>query len=347
MTQEQSVTTPQTIPMIANERAAHAAFAEYRKGRAANTINRQQSDLARFAEYLAAIHISTTAEALATNPEAWRGVTWGIVAGFVQWQLRTGFAVASCNVRLSTVKTYAKLAMQAGMIDMAEYQAIKAVNGYSHKDQRRIDEGRDVKRMGTKKAEAVSLTDEQVQALKCNHPDTAQGRRNRLMMCLLLNLGLRVGEVIGLRACDFDLQAGTVTFYRPKVDKTQTHRLIDGLWDVSRSYINQDVTDPQAPLLRASVKGGNLSHTGMTRFGIAKRVQALGRMVGVENLSPHDLRHSWVVRAAKNNTDAFALRDAGGWASMTIPGRYVEAAKVANEGIKLNGPAGNDDTHGR
>ena len=219
---------------------------------------------------------------------------------------------------------------------MAEYQAIKAVNGYSHKDQRRIDETRDVKRVGTKKAEAVLLTDEQVQALKSNHPDTAQGRRNRLMMCLLLNLGLRVGEVIGLRACDFDLQAGTVTFYRPKVEKTQTHSLIDGLWDAARSYINQDVIDPQAPLLRASVKGGKLAHNGVTRFGVAKRVQELGRMVGVENLSPHDLRHSWAVRAAKHKTDAFALRDAGGWSSLAIPSRYVEAAKVANEGIKLS-----------
>jgi integrase len=344
MTQKQSSTAPQTSRVIANEHAAYTVFAEYRNKRAVNTINRQQSDLARFSEYLASTHINTTPEALATNPEAWRGMTWGTVAGFVQWQLRTGFAIASCNVRLSTVKTYAKLAMQAGMIDMTEYQAIKAVTGYGHKEQRRIDETRDVKRMGTKKAEAIALTDEQVQALKSHHPDTAQGRRNRLMMCLLLNLGLRTGEVIGLRASDFDLQAGTVTFYRPKVDKTQTHRLIDGLWEAARGYIDQDVIDPQAPLLRASVKGGRLAHNGVTRFGVAKRVQELGRMVGVENLSPHDLRHSWALRAAKYKTDAFALRDAGGWASMTVPGRYVEAAKVANEGIKLSGPAG-DDTH--
>ena len=335
MTQGQSVTTPQT-QVNANEHAARAAFAEYRNRRAANTINRQQSDLARFAEYLASTPVSTTAEALATDPEAWRSITSGIVAGFVEWQLRTGFAVASCNVRLSTVKTYARLAMQAGMINMAEYQAIKAVTGYSHKEQRRIDEVRDVKRVGAKKAEAIALTDEQVHALKSDHPDTAQGRRNRLMMYLLLNLGLRVGEVIALRACDFDLQAGTVTFHRSTVDKTQTHSLIDGLWEVARSYIDLDVIDPQAPLLRASVKGGKLAHNGLTRFGVAKRVQQLGRMVGVDNLSPHDLRHSWAVRAAKHKTDAFALRDAGGWSSMAVPGRYVEAAKVANEGIKLS-----------
>ncbi|HEY3291995.1 MAG TPA: tyrosine-type recombinase/integrase [Anaerolineae bacterium] len=335
MAEHVSITVHNANP-VPDERAKREVFTAYRMKRAANTINRQQSDLARFAEYLAPIHATTTADELATNPEAWRGMTRDLVAGFVQWQLRTGFAVASCNVRLSTVRTYARLAMQVGMIDLTEFNAIKAVTGYNAKEQKRIDISRDIKRVGAKKAEAVTLTEAHVRSLELNHPDTAQGRRNRLMMCLLLNLGLRVSEVISLRACDFDLQAGTVTFFRSRIGLTQTHQLTSALWDAARAYIGQDVTDPQAPLLRASIKGGKLAHNGLTRFGVAKRVQALGRRIGVENLSPFDLRHSWAVRAARNKTDAFALRDAGGWSSMAVPGRYVEAAKVANEGIILS-----------
>jgi len=174
-----------------------------------------------------------------------------------------------------------------------------------------------------------------VKALKCNHPDTPQGRRDRLMMCLLLNLGLRVGEVVILRADQFDLAAGTLTFYRPKVDKLQTHNLVNGTWAAARAYISQDVLDPAAPLLRASNKTGTLTHHGVSRFAIAQRVRELGRMIGIETLSPHDCRHSWATRAVKRS-DAFALRDAGGWSSMAMPGRYVEAAKIANEGVKLN-----------
>ena len=313
-----------------NERATREVFADYRRRHAANTLIRQRSDLERFAEYLATVKIMTTADALATNPEAWRGMTWILLTGFAQWQLRTGFAVASCNVRLSTVRTYAALACQAGTLDEAEYRAIKAVTGYGDKEQRRIDEARNVNRVGARKAEPVSLTDEQMKALASNHPDTPQGRRNRLMMGLLLHLGLRVGEVVSLRACDFDLEAGTLALDRPQVDKTQKLPLVNGLWDAARSYITQDVLDPQAPLLRASVKGGTLSasNNGLTRFGVAKRVQMLGRMVGVDNLSPYDLRHSWALRAARNKTDPIALRDAGGWTSLVTPGRYVEAANA-------------------
>lgn len=336
MTQQKSVTASQNPQVPKDEPVKHTTFAEYRSRRAANTVNRQQSDLARFAEYLATIDINTTPDALATDPAAWRGMTHAVVTGFVEWQLHTGFAVASCNVRLSTVKTYARLAMLAGMLDKTEYQAVKAVTGYNIKKHRPVAL-EDARRLGVKKATAVLLTDAQVRGLVSNHPDTAQGRRNRLMMLLLLNLGLRVSEVIALRACDFDLQSGTVKLYRAKVEKIQTHALIDGLWEAAQSYIARDVTDPQTPLLRASVKGGKLAQHGLTRFGVAKRVQAIGRMVGVENLSPHDLRHNWALRAAKHKTDAFALRDAGGWSSMAVPSRYVEAAKVANEGIRLSG----------
>jgi hypothetical protein len=40
--------------------------------------------------------------------------------------------------------------------------------------------------------------------------------------------------------------------------------------------------------------------------------------------------------AARNGTDPFALQEAGGWNSLTMPCRYVEAANLANEGVKLD-----------
>lgn len=336
MTTAITTTITPTIGQIANTHAAAAAFTDYRERKAKNTIERQGHDLALFAQYLADVHINVTAEALATSPEAWRGITWGLVAGFVRWQLLKGFAVRSVNVRLSTVKTYAKLAAQAGAIDTHELTMIKCVSGYSRNEGENADKVRETKRQSTKKAQAAVITDEQAKVLKIDHPDTPQGRRDKLMMCLLLNLGLRVGEIVSLKAADFDVNAGIVTFYREKVKKSQTHRLINGAWDAARAYIAQDVTDPNAPLLRASNKSGTLTHQGMTRFGIAQRVRQLGKTVGIENLSPHDCRHSWATRAAQNKTDAFSLRDAGGWSSMAMPGRYVDAAKIANEGIKLD-----------
>ena len=43
----------------------------------------------------------------------------------------------------------------------------------------------------------------------------------------------------------------------------------------------------------------------------------------------------WATRAASMGTDAFALRDAGGWSSLVMPSRYVDESAIANEGVKL------------
>jgi integrase len=73
----------------------------------------------------------------------------------------------------------------------------------------------------------------------------------------------------------------------------------------------------------------------MSEWAITKRVNKPGEKIGVMGLSAHDGRHSWATRAARNKTDAFALQGAGGWNSLAMPRRYVEAAKIANEGVNL------------
>ena len=73
----------------------------------------------------------------------------------------------------------------------------------------------------------------------------------------------------------------------------------------------------------------------MSERAITERVRVLGEAVGVTGLSAHDCRHYWATRAASQGTDPFALRDAGGWSSLAMPSRYVEAAAIANERVKL------------
>ena len=323
----------------ANEAAARSTFADYRSRRADNTLRRQDADLELFARYLAQATggEAPTGDALATAPEAWRGITWGLVEGFARWLLLRGYAVSSVNVRLSTVKTYAKLAAKAGALDTEALALIRTVSGYSRKEGKRIDERREganiPTRNGAKKAKPIPLTTDQAAALKAR-PDTAQGRRDALLLCLLLNHGLRVGEVAGLTVADVDLKAGELRFYRQKVDKVQTHRLTADTLQAARAWLEQDAP-PIGPLLRASRKGGDLAEAGMTARAITARVRYLGEQLGIKSLSAHDCRHHWATQAARSGTPIDRLQDAGGWASPAMPLRYVEAARIANEGVRL------------
>lgn len=351
MTTDLTIPTPQPAGLalagqVANRAAARHKLGDYRSRKAANTIRRQDADLALFAAYLA--EAGTGAGDLATDPAAWQGVTAGLVEGFARWQLGQGYAAGSVNVRLSTVKVYAALALgaqaQAGDLPpgerarlAGELAMIATVRGYAHREARNLDERRAAAgvatRQGDKKAEPVTVTAAQARALKAQ-PDTPQGRRDRLIVCLLLDHGLRVGELAGLTVGAFDLKAGELRFYREKVDKEQTHKLTPDTLDAARAYLAQDAL-ALGPLLRASRKGGRLTSAGMTARRISERVGTLGQAVGVANLSAHDLRHFWATQAARNGTPLDRLQDAGGWASLAMPARYIEAARIANQGVRL------------
>lgn len=152
-------------------------------------------------------------------------------------------------------------------------------------------------------------------------------------MCLLLDLGLRASEVATLTVEDMS-EPGYVTVYRQKTDTTDrmelTADLLVALADYER-YMRKNGT-----LLRGSRKNGKLTNQVMSVRAIGARVKILGRdILGVWELSPHDLRHTWATRAAKGS-NPFVLRDAGGWTNMQTPGRYVERSKVVNEGIRLD-----------
>ncbi len=337
---------------MANEYADGDLFNDFNGRKADNTLRAYRGDLGSFAAFLGEATggaVTVTAAALQTAPAAWEGVTWGLVAGFARWLLAQGVATGTVNRRLAAVKVYAKLAAEAGAIDGVDAAKIGSrVKGYTGKAARNVDNERRAAGQPTrktakkaKKAVNVSLTAAQVQALKAQ-PDTPQGRRDALLMALLLDHGLRVGEVALLTVGAFqsaeDGSGVMMHFYRPKVGRWQTHRLTDDGHPAWVAYAGSDAPSGADELLfKQSVKGGALKvgAAGISERNLSGRVRTLGERIGVKGLSAHDCRHSWATRAVAAGTDAFALRDAGGWASLAMPSRYVEAAAVANERVKL------------
>ena len=339
----------------ANQAAARATFTDYRKRKAPNTTRRQDADLHLFADFLT--EAGVTVRDLNTDPAQWRGITWGLVQAFIQWQLTQGYAVDSVNVRLSTVKQYAKLATQAGALDPREYALIKSLAGYSHKEKPNIDGGREAQGIETRRTIKARTTRQDGQAVKTSKKSapiflskeqrdaitasdgTPQGIRDALLMTLMLEHGLRVGEVELLQAENFNTAAGTFTFYRPKTKTTQAHRLTDRSAAAYRAY------QPHAPktgsLWRASApknagkeQRGQLTGQGLKASRIYKRVELIGRRAGIEGLSPHDLRHTWAERA-KGGTATKDLQTAGGWNSPAMPLRYQNSGTIANDGVTL------------
>jgi integrase len=320
-----------TIGQVANSYAARSVFADYQGRIAENTKRRQRDDLQLFAQFLAGAGLQVSPDDLYALPETWQPITYGLLEAFVRWQLQQGYAIGSMNVHLATVKKYCQLAAKAGTIAPNEIALIKLVQGYRQKEGRNADEIREQTRVGRKKAEPVIISFDQAQLLK-QQPDTAQGRRDALLMCLLLDHGLRCGEIAELSASALNLTDGTLTFYRRKVDKTQTHELTrDTLIAASRYFA---ICLPGLSLLLGSRKGGHLQGR-MSERAISDRARVLCERIGLQGVSAHDGRHAWATFAVRGGTDLKTLQDAGGWNSIVMPSRYAASQKIANRGVVL------------
>ena len=358
------------VGQAANQAAANYLFADYRQRRAESTLRTQRAALVLWVQYLteagAGAELLTEAELWAqahlddaalkelakyaesrqtplpiiygatycqSIPAAWHGVTWGLVEGFVKWLLHEGYSVASVNNRLSAVRVYVRLAAKAGVIPADEHALIREVRGYGDTEAKRVDKRRNKTRVGHKKDEAIVLTAAQARLLKTQHAPTPQGIRDRLLFCLLLDLGLRASEVAELQVEDV-AEPGYVTVRRPKTDTVDRMELSADVLKALAAYAPYQ--RKEGLLLRGSRKNEELTDQNMSVRAIGGRVKVLGRdILGIWELSPHDLRHTWATRAARNS-DPFTLRDAGGWTNMQTPGRYVARSKVVNEGIELD-----------
>jgi integrase len=319
------------IGQVANSYAARSVFTDYQGRIAANTKRRQHDDLALFARFLAGAGMQIAPDDLYSLPETWQPITYGLLEAFVRWQLQQGYAIGSINVHLATVKKYCQLAAKAGTIAPDEIALIRLVQGFRQKEGRNADKIREQRRVGTKKAEPVIISFDQAQLLK-QQPDTAQGRRDALLMCLLLDHGLRCGEIAELPASAINLTGGVLTFYRRKVDKTQIHELTrDTLIAASRYFA---ICTPGPYLLLGSRKGGQLAGR-MSERAISDRARVLCARIGLAGVSAHDGRHAWATFAVRGGTDLKTLQDAGGWNSIAMPSRYAASQQIANRGVVL------------
>lgn len=326
------------VGLAANNYVSQFVFTDYRDRAAKNTLIRQDNDLRLFADFLVTVGATDTPLDF-TQAGSWRGVTHGLVKLFVQAQLNASYAVSTVNIRLATIKAYASLAFQAHTLSEIEHAQIKVIKSYNRAaidniNQKRASVGLAVRCGKTgKKAQSTHITPKQADILK-NNPPTPQGLRDNLLMCLLLEHGLRCGEVALLKTSAINLDESTITFYRPKVklnpDKAHpTHILTQDALLAAKKYFNAVNPDSYGPLLLASRKSGQLIRgQGMSDRAITGRVESLGKALGIAHLSAHDCRHYAATTYAKQGRQVNELMDIFGWTSPAMAVGYIDSVKV-------------------
>lgn len=134
------------------------------------------------------------------------------------------------------------------------------------------------------------LEADQAQALldSCD-PQTATGRRDLAILTLLMRLGLRAGEVAGLRLEDLDWRAGELIV----VGKGRRSERLPLPVDVGEA-ITEYLRDgrPGSALDRTVFIRVKAPHRRLTTGGITQVVAAAGQRAGLGQIHAHRLRHT-------------------------------------------------------
>jgi len=139
--------------------------------------------------------------------------------------------------------------------------------------------------------------------------------RDLLMVLLLLDTGVRISELCGIRRDDIDLEAGTIRIIG-KGDKERRAILSDRCIALLREA------------LKIKLKGSDFllvnSHTNCLGTRHAFRlVQDLGKRVGILNLHPHTLRHTYATNLRRRGGDLLLIKEALGHTSVSSTEIYA------------------------
>ena len=221
-----------------------------------------------------------------------------------------GNGVRTRNVRLAAIRAFFRfLAFRhPGHLDLAaQVRAIPAKKG-------------DVPLVGSlDRAETRALLD-------APDPGTVAGTRDRAMLCLTYNAGLRVSELVGLALDDLRMPALDEVHV---IGKGRRERVLP-LWKETRRALRDwlavrpDSTDQHLFL--------NAMGTGMTRRGFAKRLVLHAHTaahtapsIAGKTVSPHLLRHACALHTLEATGDVRKVSLWLGHASLQTTEMYLRA----------------------
>jgi integrase len=322
----------------------------------------------KWAEFWKGLDTKVSAEKLLVDVDEWRQCRpiRATLEAYKDFLLVNGHAVSTTNQYVGVCKKYAELLTLTDVMTDEDVTRIKTVPLHiSAPDSEAIDQERakmDIpNRLSNKKTEANVLTIDQVLEMKAFMPtwsdDPFVAARDYAMFVLMVDHGLRASEVVGLDVDDVEVIENPETeesqaflnVYRRKTRRQERLVLSKNSKQalVNWFYVRERRLRSEGPLFRSARRQTGDGH--MLASSVTKVMRQYGvEILGLDNLSCHDLRHTWATHMADLGVSAPKLMRAGSWESMESARRYIHATKVTNAGLpQMPSLSKGDNEHGR
>jgi len=157
---------------------------------------------------------------------------------------------------------------------------------------------------------------------------TPKGLRDRTLIEVLYATGLRVSELVSLRASDLHLDQG----YLQCSGKGNKQRVVP-MGETAAAWVRRYLADGRPALLRRrespwlfpNMRGG----ARLSRLGVWKLVKAYGVRAGIRaRLSPHVLRHSFATHLLERGADLRAIQSMLGHSDLSTTQIYTHVLEA-------------------
>lgn len=266
-------------------------YLAFERGSSSHTVEAYGRDLERYVKALE--------EKGVTEPD---DVTRPLIEEHLEHLAEEGYAPSSVERALSAIKSFHRFMLQEEMSSVSPAAALPLP-----KKAERLPDVLSVR-------QALALLDQPF-------PKTAAGQRDRAIIEVLYGCGLRVSELTGLDVGAVSLEDEVVRV----IGKGSKERLVP-LMGSAHKALAEYLSDWRGELVSSrsgaavflNVRGGRISRQSV--FAIVERA---GRVVGIDGLHPHALRHSFATHMLQGGADIRIVQELLGHSSIQTTQLYT------------------------
>jgi integrase/recombinase XerD len=268
-----------------------------------NTIVAYRNDLNQASTYLTGLSIHD-----------WQHVSQEHIACYME-EMREGQAYRPTTIarKLASLKTFFRYLLATGKIEADPLEGTSAPR--------------------VQKEPPQVLSQEQVASLFQQVPVNAPvGVRDMAMLRLLYATGMRVSELVALNLDDLDLEQGLVVC-PGRNGKNRRERVLP-ISSLAIEPLQTYLADARPRLIQHHPDEQSLfvNHHGerLTRQGFWLIIKGYARLVGIQTITPHMLRHSFAILMLQNGMELRSVQELLGHAHLATTQVY---SQLAREGV--------------
>lgn len=308
MNHELTLVTETTAIVLSTERADQNPAAVYLAGLAPGSRPAMRAALDTIAR------LATNDEEMTYERFPWADLRFQHTA-VIRAELAQRYAHSTANKILSALRGTLKAAWKLGLMNAEEYHKAASVESVKGET---VPPGRSV---------AVG----ELRALLGSCEQTLLGIRDAAILSLLYGCGLRRAEVVALDVADYNLAENQLRV-RGKRNKQRLVPVLGGVAAAVSDWLA--VRGQEAGPLVFRIRRGNhivRPPKRLTTQAVYKMLNERAKQAGVEKLSPHDLRRSFVGDLLDAGADIATVQKLAGHANVTTTTRYDRRGERAKQ----------------